>query len=93
MSRYTGHFEGPALLALPLIGLNFCVWIILLAGVSALQEQCNSQAEVINADVPVGSIFPATSCSSVYRFQWWETMLQLFTLVCECASPDCMHAA
>ena len=85
MSRFTtGRFSGPSLATLPLLGLNFIAWVILLAGVSALQHRCSKNQEVVNADVPVGSIYPASRCSNVYRFQWWIVILQLFTLVGEC---------
>ena len=69
------------MLALPVLLLDFIAWIILLAGVSALQHQCKANGEVINGDVPVGNIFPATTCRNVYRFQWWITWLQFVILI------------
>lgn len=92
MSRYTsGHFGAVSALALPVLLLDLIAWIILLAGVSALQHQCKSQGEVINGDVPVGNIFPATICRNVYRFQWWTVFLQLIILLGRCKALMHIH--
>ncbi|KAI3428486.1 hypothetical protein D9Q98_007311 [Chlorella vulgaris] len=58
----------------PLFFLLACAWILLLSGVAALQQNCNSS----NASNPllgagtVAYLSPVT-CSKFFRFTWWIT--------------------
>ena len=92
MSRFTsGRFGAASVLALPVLLLDFVAWILLLAGVSALQHQCSSQAEVLNSTSPIRQIFPASTCRNVDRFQWWILWLQFVILVGESCATLLLH--
>lgn len=66
------HLAGWPVLALALIS-----WIILLAGVAALQKSCSNDDNF----VAVGSVLPAVGCNRAYKYQWWKTFLQLFVIL------------
>ena len=92
MSRYaSGRFSGGSLLALPILGLDLLAWVILLAGVSALQQQCSSAGVGIVGTAPLGNLSPAGTCRNLYRFQWWTTILQLVILLGE-SLLECPHS-
>ena len=54
----------------PTIALALISWIILLAGVAAVQKSCSND----DGFVAVGSVLPAVGCNRAYKYQWYACL-------------------
>ena len=81
------NLHHTVLTGFPVIAFALLSWIILLAGVSALQSSCNSEGYA-----SVGTVLPALSCGKAYKYQWWVPAnacgcLALYDLTAVTATP------
>ena len=61
--------------------LDFCGWVILLSGVSAMQQSCGASAADFLLGGGSAGFNAAVPCDVFFEYTWWMTFYNLFLLI------------